>query len=141
MPNPILPGQYVTWSVNDKTHTGRVIQLLDATVNKAADGSDPDQGARVKLIQDGAISPEVQILRTGDLSPFVETTAEVVKTVSPEKLQALLDGLTEHERNLMATAYFTATGPKLPTTIIGQEGARTPLDGIDQALGGMAQRA
>ena len=137
----ILPGQYVTWSKDDQTFNGRVVQLLGATVNKAADGTDPDQGARVKLIKDGEVSTDIQILRTGDLTPFLETTERLVKAANPAQLDALIAGLTTQERDLLATAWFAQTGPKLPTKIIGEEGARTPMDGVDQATGGTGHRA
>jgi hypothetical protein len=141
MPNPILPGQIVQWTTEDTTFTGRIIQLLGNTVNKSADGTDPDQGARVKLIQEGVFSNDIQVLRTGDLTPFLETTERLVKAANPAQLDALISGLTTQERDLLATAWFAQTGPKLPTKIIGEEGDRTPMDGIDQGTGGTGHRA
>lgn len=143
-------GDRVRFADNSTGRILNVINLSDETT-KAADDAEDTRIARVRVTQYDQPINEVRVVPLNQLArldqeaeattPETVTKAAAVAEATEAQLDELLSKLSETERSALAVALFSDTGPRLPTLIIGEEGPRGLVPGVDQAGNAMPDPA
>lgn len=131
-PTELASGAHVEWAEG----TGRVITVHGVSLAKAAGSDESDAYARVRLFRNGQPTDEVRLVPVDQLEKAAGAAAPA-HGITADTLDAHLTKFSDHERAQMATEWFRMTGPKLPSVILGAEGAQT-IVGVDQAGNGLA---